>query len=59
MFLSFMFTNNLIAELATGKLEEFSVSAGKYDRKIRIYYPTEIPINEKTTFILRFMLLRM
>ena len=39
MFLSFMFTNNLSAELATGELDEFFVNAGNYDRKVRIYYP--------------------
>ena len=52
MFLSFMFTNNLSAELATGKLEEFFVNAGNYDRKVRIYYPSDTPIDEKTTFII-------
>ena len=52
MFLSFIFNNNLSADLATGKLEEFFIGNGKYDRKVRIYYPSDNPINEQTTFII-------
>ena len=52
MFLSFIFNNNLSAEIATGELEEFFISNGKNDRKVRIYYPSNNPINEETTFII-------
>ena len=52
MFLSFIFNNNLSAEIATGELEEFFISNSKNDRKVRIYYPSNNPINEETTFII-------
>ncbi len=52
MFLSFLFTNDLNAELSTGRLDEFLIKKDKYDRKVRIYYPSDNKIDEKTTFII-------
>ena len=52
IFLTFMFTNNLNAELATGELEEFFIKSGNHDRKVQIFYPSDYPINKDTTFII-------
>ena len=52
LFLLIISINFLNAELSFGSIEEAFIANGEHNRKIQIYYPIDIKINEKTKFII-------
>ncbi len=51
-FLLIISINFVDAELSFGSIEEIFIANGEHNRKIQIYYPTDVVINEKTKFII-------
>ena len=52
LFLLIISINFLNAELSFGSIEEVFIANGEHNRKVQIYYPTDIKINKKTKFII-------
>tara|TARA_X000000368_G_scaffold418455_1_gene418173 strand:- start:11066 stop:11992 length:927 start_codon:yes stop_codon:yes gene_type:complete len=52
LFLLIISINFVDAELSFGSIEEIFIANGEHNRKIQIYYPTDVVINEKTKFII-------